>query len=108
LTIDIHAIRGLDTQSSDRLVAVLSAPPFSGLRTLRFNGAWNSDLHYGWLSAEKFTSDVIDKLPVSASRTVTMCTVTDSKDSDVNDSDSEESDFEESDSEDSESEDSDS
>ncbi|KAJ7140788.1 hypothetical protein C8R44DRAFT_761885 [Mycena epipterygia] len=69
LIVDIHAPPEFERHLSvGRLAAVLGSVPFSRLRKLQFNGPWDSDFD----ASQAFTSNVLDKLPVSPSRTVVL------------------------------------
>ncbi|KAJ6468090.1 hypothetical protein C8R47DRAFT_807523 [Mycena vitilis] len=69
LIIDIH--KSSVTEEPVKLSSVLSTPPFSRVRRLRFNGDWDSDEARG-----SFITNMIDKLPVSSRAVVLVHTDT--------------------------------
>ncbi|KAF7358046.1 hypothetical protein MVEN_00851800 [Mycena venus] len=73
LIIDVYATATIKRPMSiERLASALCAFPFSRIRKLQFNGRWASGSNEFVLDREIFTSNVVDKLPVSPSRTIVL------------------------------------
>ncbi|KAJ7657353.1 hypothetical protein DFH06DRAFT_1198026 [Mycena polygramma] len=75
LIIDIHKIPATDELKLTKLISVLNAPPFSRMSRLQFNGGWDSS-DDDEISREIFTTNLIDKLPVSSRAVVLVHTDT--------------------------------